>query len=103
MAVNMSMPPMGKRAPYLSQTGPRRKRKKMGPETETIFDVHACCLLRLSDILTSDMSGARANQEKNAQKNVIHDQWKARMCGRFAVKSLISVALSFCLGSTLQS
>ncbi len=97
----MSIPPMLMRAPYLSQTGPRRKRKKIVPETAMIFEVQICCLLSSSVFATSDMRGARANQMKKAQKKETQEQWKARMCGRFALKSLICVDLSFCAGSTL--
>ena len=69
----MSIAPMGIRAPYLSQTGPRRNRKKMVPDTEMMLDVHSCCLLRPSEIFTSDRRGAIANQMKKAQKNDTQD------------------------------
>ena len=45
--------------------------------------------------------GAMANQIKNAVKKPIHEQWKARMCGRLKERSLISVPLSSWFGSTL--
>jgi len=77
------------------------KRMKMVPATEQMLEVQSCCLLRSSDIATSDRRGARANQMKKAQKKANHEQWKARMCGRFALQSLISVDLSFCAGSIL--
>lgn len=101
MEANMSIPPMLMRAPYLSQIGPRRKRRKMVPETAMIFEVQTCCLLKSSVFATSVMRGASANQMKKAQKKENQEQWKARICGRLALKSLICVDLSFCAGSTL--
>ena len=38
----MSTQPIRRRAPYLSQSGPSKKRIKMVPATEQMLDVHAC-------------------------------------------------------------
>jgi hypothetical protein len=40
-----------------------------------------------------------ANQMKKAMKKPHHEQWKARMCGRAKLQSLISVDLSSWSGS----
>mmetsp|Transcript_850 Transcript_850/g.1028 ORF Transcript_850/g.1028 Transcript_850/m.1028 type:complete len:206 (-) Transcript_850:194-811(-) len=99
----ISTQPMRRRAPYLSQSGPSKKRMKIVPATEQMLDVHACWPVRPRVFLISGMSGAIANQMKNATKKVHHEQWNARMCGLLKVHSLISVDLSFWSGSTLQS
>mmetsp|Transcript_53970 Transcript_53970/g.161526 ORF Transcript_53970/g.161526 Transcript_53970/m.161526 type:complete len:201 (-) Transcript_53970:403-1005(-) len=85
---------MGMRAPYLSQSGPFTKRMKMVPPTEQMDDVQICCLLNESVVRTSERSGAMANQMKKAMKKDHHEQWKARMCGRLKLQSLISDDLS---------
>jgi len=41
-----------------------------------------------------------ANHMKNPIKNDHHDAWKARMCGRRRLQSLICLDLSCCTGST---
>lgn len=92
---------MGMRGPYLSHKGPLMKRKKMVPATEQILDVQISFLVKPSVSLTSGSRGAIANQMKNAMKKQNHEQWKARMCGLLKERSLISVALSSWLGSTL--
>mmetsp|Transcript_23246 Transcript_23246/g.65867 ORF Transcript_23246/g.65867 Transcript_23246/m.65867 type:complete len:217 (+) Transcript_23246:895-1545(+) len=88
------------RAPYLSHPGPRTKRMKMVPPTPTMLEVHTSCLVILRSSRISPRSGAMANQMKKAMKKHHHEQWKARMCGRAKLQSLISVALSSCSGST---
>ena len=101
MDANIRMIPIGIRAPYLSHRGPLTNRRKIVPATEQMLDVHICCLVRPSVSLTSGRSGAIANQMKNAIKKQNHEQWNALMCGRLNDRSLISVALSSWLGSTL--
>src|SRR5210317_877362 len=97
------MKPIGIRAPYLSQIGPFTKRMKIVPATEQMLDVQICCLLRSRVFLISGKRGAMANQMKKAMKKQNQEQWKARMCGREKLQSLISVALSSWLGSTLRA
>mmetsp|Transcript_13031 Transcript_13031/g.17463 ORF Transcript_13031/g.17463 Transcript_13031/m.17463 type:complete len:211 (+) Transcript_13031:1011-1643(+) len=91
------------RGPYLSHAGPRTNRMKMVPPTPAIEDVQICCLVKSSVSLISDRSGAIANQMKKAMKKDHQEQWKARMCGREKLQSLISVALSSCSGSTFSA
>lgn len=66
-------------APYLSQSGPRRKRMKIVLPTPTMFDVQICPLVRFSVVLISPRRGAMENQMKNAIKKPHHEQWKARI------------------------
>ena len=84
----------GIRAPYLSQTGPRRKRMKMVPPTPTMEEVQTSFLVMPMSSRISERRGAMANQMKKAMKKPHHEQWKARMCGRAKLQSLISDALS---------
>ena len=95
MEANISTIPNKIRAPILSQSGPLTKRIRIVPATEQMLDVQICCLVRPRVAFTSVRRGAIANQMKNATKNDHQEQWKARMCGRLNVQSLISVALSF--------
>ena len=73
MEANISIKPMGMRAPYLSQSGPLRKRKKTVPATEQMLDVQICCLLSPSVFAISGRRGAMANQMKKAMKKQPHD------------------------------
>jgi hypothetical protein len=98
----MSTIPIKILAPNLSHNGPNKKRITIVPATEQIFDVHACCGLRLRDFLISGINGAIANQMKNARKKQNQEQWNARMCGLAMLNNLISVALSFWFGSTFN-
>mmetsp|Transcript_49771 Transcript_49771/g.105832 ORF Transcript_49771/g.105832 Transcript_49771/m.105832 type:complete len:206 (+) Transcript_49771:1369-1986(+) len=93
--------PIRIRAPYLSHMGPLMNRMNTVPATEQMLDVQICCFEIFSVSLISGRRGAMANQMKKAVKNPIHEQWKARMCGRLKERSLISVALSSWSGSTL--
>ena len=102
MEAKARMIPMGIRAPYLSHNGPFTKRKKIVPATEQILLVQICCLVKPSVSLTSGRRGAMANQMKKAMKKQNQLQWNARICGRLKFRSLISVALSSWLGSTLS-
>jgi hypothetical protein len=71
--------PINIRAPYLSQSGPSKKRMKIVPATEQILDVQISSFEIWRDVLTSDKRGAIANQIKKAMKNDHHEQWNARM------------------------
>mmetsp|Transcript_1471 Transcript_1471/g.2348 ORF Transcript_1471/g.2348 Transcript_1471/m.2348 type:complete len:214 (-) Transcript_1471:132-773(-) len=107
MEANIRRIPIRMRAPNLSHIGPLMKRMKVVPSTEQMLDVQICCLERLippSSIgfLITGRRGAIANQMKKAVKKPIHEQWKARMCGRLKLHNLISVALSSWFGSTLR-
>ena len=73
MEANISMKPMGMRAPYLSQSGPLMKRKKTVPATEQMLDVQTCCLVSPSVFEISGRRGAMANQMKKAMKKENHD------------------------------
>jgi len=95
--------PIKMRAPYLSQRGPRTNLMTIVPETEQMLDVQISSLLMPRDSLTSGSKGAIANQIKKAMKKDHHEQWNARIWGLAKLKSLISVALSFWLGSTLSA
>jgi len=86
--------PIKIRAPYLSHIGPLMNLMKIVPATEQMLDVHTCSFVRPKLVLISGIRGAIANQMKKAVKKPIHEQWKARMCGRLNDRSLISVALS---------
>ena len=86
--------PIKIRAPYLSHIGPLINLMKIVPATEQMLDVHTCCFVKPNVVLISGSNGAIANQMKKAVKKPIHEQWKARMCGRLNDRSLISVALS---------
>eukprot|EP00957_Ditylum_brightwellii_P209497 15361995-Ditylum_brightwellii.AAC.1 len=66
----------------------------MVPATPVIEDVQICCLSKSSVIAISESRGVIENQMKNAMKKHHQEQWKARMCGREKLQSLISVALS---------
>ena len=59
---------MGILAPYLSQRGPLMNRRKIVPKTEQMFEVQISCFVSPRVILTSESSGAMANQMKNAMK-----------------------------------
>ena len=72
MEANISMKPIGMRAPYLSQTGPLTKRKKMVPVTKVMLDVQTCCLFRSSIFTISGRRGAMANLMKKAMKKANH-------------------------------
>mmetsp|Transcript_23247 Transcript_23247/g.65872 ORF Transcript_23247/g.65872 Transcript_23247/m.65872 type:complete len:217 (+) Transcript_23247:895-1545(+) len=87
-------------APNLSHNGPTTKRTAMVPPTPAIDDVQISCFVNPKSSLISLSSGDMANQMKKAMKKHHHEQWKARMCGRAKLQSLISVALSSCSGST---
>jgi hypothetical protein len=68
---------MRMRLPYLSQSGPSRKRMKMVPPTPTMLAVHKSVADNPRDVWISDWSGVMENQMKNAQKKDTHEQWKA--------------------------
>mmetsp|Transcript_2278 Transcript_2278/g.3915 ORF Transcript_2278/g.3915 Transcript_2278/m.3915 type:complete len:206 (+) Transcript_2278:1175-1792(+) len=87
------------RAPYLSHAGPSANRMRMVPATLTMLAVQICFFSSWRVSLISGRSGAMANQMKNATKKFHHEQWKARMCGRLKLHSLISFALSSWSGS----
>ena len=74
MEAPISTKPIRIRAPNLSHKGPNKKRMKMVPATEQIFDVHACCGVSLRVFFISGIKGAIANQMKKATKNVHHEQ-----------------------------
>mmetsp|Transcript_24214 Transcript_24214/g.31539 ORF Transcript_24214/g.31539 Transcript_24214/m.31539 type:complete len:226 (+) Transcript_24214:1003-1680(+) len=94
---------MRTRAPYLSQAGPRMKRMQIVPETPTIDEVQSSFFSKSKLSWISERRGATANQMKKAMKKPHQEQWKARMCGRAKLQSLISVALSSWSGSTLMA
>ena len=62
------------RAPYLSQSGPNRKRTKIVPPTPTMLEVQTCCLVRPRVVRISGISGAIANQMMNAIKKATQEQ-----------------------------
>ena len=74
MEAPISTKPIRRRAPNLSHIGPNRKRMKIVPATEQIFDVHASCGVRLRVFLISGIKGAIANQMKKATKKVHQEQ-----------------------------
>jgi len=76
---------------------------KMVPPTPTMLDVQISFLVRSRVSLISERRGAMENQMKKAMKKPSQEKWKALMCGREKLQSLISVALSSCSGSTSRA
>jgi hypothetical protein len=93
----------GTRGPCASQSGPTTRRVNASDTSPTTKDVRTCELVGPKPpVMTGRTSLAEyhATLDTNSPN---HAQWKARMCGRWKLPSLISQALCSCSGTTSRS
>mmetsp|Transcript_4622 Transcript_4622/g.13775 ORF Transcript_4622/g.13775 Transcript_4622/m.13775 type:complete len:220 (-) Transcript_4622:23-682(-) len=100
-----AVPSMRKAWPYLgpnvSHTTPIAIRQKIVPVTAAIPALPSSGLVRSRLFLMTGIIGAAAKVDRNDTKKLIHDKWKALMCGLANDRSLIFFAL--CSVSTGRS
>mmetsp|Transcript_7655 Transcript_7655/g.26370 ORF Transcript_7655/g.26370 Transcript_7655/m.26370 type:complete len:200 (-) Transcript_7655:62-661(-) len=100
-----AVPSIRKAWPYLgpkvSHTTPMTIRQKMVPVTAAIPALPRSGLVRSRLFLMTGIIGAAAKVDRNEVKKLIHDRWKALMCGLAMDRSLIFFAL--CSVSTGRS